>query len=188
MNYQSTFASTTLSLALAAGLLASAVSGRAQSATATISGTAVTGGFDYTILLENTGSTDFNSFWYGWTASGNNLPSNPSGADNSLGWDNFLDGTSIIWQNNTGTALGPGQTGSFTFFSTDTPTAITTPPSGGSVAYVGAVDFSQGVPGDSTPAFSPTLVTAPEPSTIALLAAGSLGLLASSRRRSGRPR
>lgn len=174
-----------LGLAIGVGLLASAVSSHAQGAMATISGTVVTGGFDYTILLENTGSTDLNSFWYGWTASGNNLPSNPSGPDNSLGWDNVLDGTSIIWQNNTGTALTPGQTGSFTFFSTDTPTAITTPPSGGSVAYVGAVDFSQGVPGASTPAFSPTLVTAPEPSVVALLAVGSLGLLASGRRRLG---
>jgi hypothetical protein len=183
MNHQSTLTSMRLGLAVVVGLLVSAVYGRAQDATATISGIAVTGGFDYTILFENTGSTDFNSFWYGWTASGNNLPSNPSNAGNSLGWDNILSGTSIIWQNNTGTALTPGQTGSFTFFSTATPAAITTPPSGGSVAYVGGVDFSQDVPGDSTPPFSPTLVTTPEPSTVALLAVGSLGLLASGRRR-----
>lgn len=167
-----------LALAIAAGLLASTVSSRAQGAMATISGTPNNGGFDYTILLENTGSTDLNGFWYGWTFSGNNLPSNPSGGDNSLGWDNNLLGNSIIWQNNTGTPLGPGQTGSFYFFSTDTPTAITTPPSGGSFAYVGAVDASA-----YTPQFSPTLVAAPEPSTVTLLAVGSLGLLVSGRRK-----
>ncbi len=163
---------------VAAGLLASAVSSQAQGAMATLSGTAVSGGFDYTILIENTGDTDLNGFWYGWTFSGNNLPSNPSDAGNSLGWDNNLSGNSIIWQNNTGTALGPGQTGSFTFFSTDTPTAITTPPSGASVAYVGAVLGSA-----NTPDFSPTLVTAPEPSTVALFAAGAAGMLASVRRK-----
>jgi hypothetical protein len=163
---------------VAAGLFASAASSQAQEAMATISGTAVTGGFDYTILLENTGGTDLNGFWYGWTFGGNNLPSSPSNAGNSLGWDNNLSGTSIIWQNNTGTALGPGETGSFTFFSTDTPTAITTSPSGASVAYVGAVLGSA-----NTPDFSPTLVAAPEPSTLALFAAGAAGMLASIRRK-----
>ena len=164
---------------MAAGVLASAVSSRAQGAMATISGTSVPGGFDYTILLQNTDAdTDLNGFWYGWTFSGNNLPSVPSNAGNSLGWDNNVAGNSIIWQNNTGTPLSPGQTGTFTFFSTDTPTAITTPPSGASVAYVGAVLGSA-----NTPDFSPTLVAAPEPSTIALLAVAALGLLATSRRR-----
>ena len=160
-----------------AGLLASAVSSHAQGAVATISGVAVSGGFDYTIILQNTGSGNLNSFWYGWTASGNNLPSSPSGPTNSLGWGNSVVGNSIEWVNSSGTALTPGHFGTFFFFSTATPTAITTPPSGGSVAYVNGIDFSQGVAGDSTPAFSPTLVTAPEPSSTALLAIGALGLL-----------
>lgn len=107
MNQQQLLASMRLGLGIAAGLLASAISSHAQGAMATISGTAVTGGFDYTILLENTGSTDLNGFWYGWTFSGNNLPSNLGNAGNSLGWDNTLAGNSIIWQNNTGTPLAP---------------------------------------------------------------------------------
>ncbi|MFZ0828747.1 MAG: hypothetical protein WAO02_15120 [Verrucomicrobiia bacterium] len=169
-------------LALAAGLAASAVSSSAQSATATISDTAVSGGYDYTIILQNTGTFNLNSFWYGWTTSGNNLPSNPSTAANSLGWNNNLAANSIEWVNGAGSALTPGHSGTFTFFSTSTPSAITTLPSGESVAYVGGIDFSQNVPGDSTAVFAPTLVAAPEPSSFGLLTAGWCGLWVASRR------
>ena len=150
---------------------------------ATISDVAVSGGYDYTILLQNTGSTSLNSFWYGWTQGGNNLPSVPSGPANSLGWGNSVVGNSIEWVNSSGTTLAPGFSGTFFFFSSSTPTLMTTPPHGGSVAYVNGIDFSQGVTGDSTGAFSPTLVTTPEPSSAALLAIGSLGLLACSWRK-----
>jgi hypothetical protein len=181
MNNKPKSVSIRFALAVAAGLAASTVSSHAQGATATISDVAAGGGvFDYTITLLNTGSDDLNSFWYGWTENGNNLPigHNPTSAGNSLGWDNDLDGNSIQWENNSGTALGSGQSGIFTFASTATPSAITTTPSGGSVAYVGGIDFSQDSPGDSTPAFSPALAAAPEPSSSGLLIVGLLGLLA----------
>lgn len=161
-----------LALAIAAGLGISAVSGHAQSASATISDVAAGGGnFDYTITLFNTGTQSLNSFWYGWTDTGNNLPSDPTSAGNSLSWANDLDGNSIMWENSTGTALAPGHSATFTFVSSSSPTAITALPSGESVAYVGGIDFSQGVSGDSTGAFSPTLVV-PEPSSAALFGAG----------------
>jgi hypothetical protein len=182
MNNQPKPTSIRFTLAVVAGLVASAVSSNAQSATATISGTPVSGGFNYTILLHNTGSDFLNSFWYGWTTSGNNLPSNPSVAGNSLGWGNILDFNSIQWENSGGSALAPGQFGTFTFFSTSTPSAITTSPSGESVVYesgTGPQTFTQDLPGTASPVFSPTLVAAPEPSSLALLTIGSLGLLAS---------
>lgn len=172
-----------IALAAAAALAGSIESTRAQSATATISDVPAGGGiFDYTIILQNTGSQNLNSFWYGWTQSGNNLPSNPSNAGNSLGWANNLDGNSIEWQNSTGTALSPGQSATFTFQSTSTLTDMTTPPAGESVAYVGTIDFSQGSAGDSTPVFSPTIAPVPEPATIALVAVGFPLLAGSSRR------
>src|ERR1700759_1858277 len=113
------------------------VSSWAQGATATIFEVAVGGGtFEYTITLQNTGTLALNSFWYGWTDFGNNLPSNPSSAANSIGWANVLDFNSIQWQNTTGaSALAPGQSATFTFFSTSTLAQLTTAPSGESVAY-----------------------------------------------------
>jgi len=183
MNHKPQSPSIHFTVAIVMGLAASAVSSFAQGASATISDVAVSGGFDYTITLNNIGATSLHSFWYGWTTSGNNLPSNPSSAGNSLGWANTLFGNSIMWGDSSDTALAPGHSGSFTFFSSSTPAAITTSPSGESVAYVGSIDFSQGSPGDSTGIFSPTLVAAPEPSSMALLAMVSLGMLAAVRRK-----
>jgi hypothetical protein len=179
MTNQPKFKSIYLTLVAVAGFAASAASTQAQSASAMISGMAVAGGFDYTITLLNNGSSSLQGFWYGWTDSGNNLPSNPSTAASSVGWAvNFFGGNSIQWQGTAGTALAAGNSATFTFFDTSTPAAITTSPSGESVAYTGTIQFNQATPGVSSPVFSPVLVASPEPSSIALLAFGSLGLLA----------
>jgi PEP-CTERM motif len=162
-----------LAAAVTAGLAASTLHSHAQSAAGTISGIAAGGGaFDYTITLTNTGTLSLNSFWYGWTTSGNNLPSDPSSAGNSLGWANTLDANSIMWVNGSGTALAPGHSATFTFIDTSAPAAITMVPSGESVVYVHGIDFTQNSPGDSSPVFSPSLVSVPEPSSLGLLAAG----------------
>jgi hypothetical protein len=165
-------------LAVAASLAASTLSSQAQSATATISGNLVGSTYDYTLTLNNTGATSLNSFWYGWIQFLNDLPSVPSNPANTLGWGNSVSGNSIMWINSTGTALAPSQSGTFTFESTSTPAEMTAGIAGESVAYVGGITFSQGVPGDSTGIITPTLVAVPEPSTLSLLIAGSLGLLA----------
>jgi hypothetical protein len=178
-----------LALVVAAGLAVSTVSSQAQSATATISGVAAGGGvFDYTITLQNTGTTSLDSFWYAWTTSGNNLSVGVTSPGSSLGWtDTSLEGnTSISYEGNAGNALAVGQSAIFTFDSTETPSAITTSPSGESVAYVsgtGPNTFEQNDPGVASPVFSPTLVTVPEPSSFGLLITGLLGLLAAGWRR-----
>jgi hypothetical protein len=165
-------------LAVAAGLAVSTVSSHAQNATATISGVAAGGGvFDYTIILKNTGATSLDSFWYAWTLGGNNLSAAATNPGSSLGWvDTSLEGnTSISWEGNSGNTLAAGQSATFTFDSTETPVAITTPPAGESVAYVsgtGPNTFAQNQPGVASPVFSPTLVAAPEPSSLGLLMAG----------------
>jgi hypothetical protein len=174
-----------LAIAVATGLAASTSSSQAQSATATISDVPAAGGdFDYTLTLKNTGTQSLNSFWYGWTTSGNNLPSDPVSAANSLGWASSIAGNSIQWENSSynyygytyyyGTSLAAGQSATFTFVSASTLSAITQSPSGESVAYVGGIDGSQGVTGDSTAVFSPTLVAVPESTSMGLIAAGSL--------------
>jgi hypothetical protein len=100
-----------LCMAIATGLAAAVVSSHAQSGTATISGGAAGSSFDYTRTLENTGTNALNSFWFGWTTSGDNLPSAPSSSANSLAWSNDLSGNSIKWTNSSGTALAPGASG-----------------------------------------------------------------------------
>jgi len=162
-------------------LAATAVSAQAQDATATISGVQSGSVYDYTITLDNTGTTQLDSFWYAWTQSGNNLSATPSNLGNSLGWNNALFNEGGVetpqFTGNSSDALAPGKSATFTFVSTETPTQITTPPSGESVAYVNGIDFSQNSPGDSTPIFSPSLVAVPESTSPALLAVGCLGTI-----------
>jgi hypothetical protein len=181
-NHKAKSISICLALAVAAGVMASAVDSQAQSATATISGVAAGGGvFDYTITLQNTGTTSLDSFWYAWTTSGNNLSAAISNPGSSLGWvDTAIEGnTSISWEDSSSNPLAVGHSATFTFDSTETPSAITTLPSGESVVYVsgtGPNTFGENDPGSASPAFAPTLV--PEPSSFGLLIAGALGLLA----------
>ncbi len=170
-----------LPLIVAAALAASAAYSHAQEASATISGASDgSGNYDYTISLFNSGTTPLDGFWYGWTYDGNNLPSDPTAADNSLGWYNYLTGNSIEWQGQGGDDLMPGNSATFTFVAPTDPIDITTDPSGESVVYVYGIDGSQSYPGDSSDPFSPTLAV-PEPSSLALLAAGAVVVAASIR-------
>lgn len=140
--------------------------------------------YDYTLTLDNTGTNSIQSFWYGWTTSGNNLPSVPNTPGNSLGWANTVSGNSIKYTGNSGNALAPNSTATFTFDSASTPAQITAGASGQSVVYAGAIDFTQNSPGDSSAVFAPTLTTVPEPSTLGLLVAGLLGLTGAGWRKS----
>ncbi|HTR41217.1 MAG TPA: PEP-CTERM sorting domain-containing protein [Pseudomonadales bacterium] len=177
------FKSFAIGLLTAAGLAASMASGHAQNATATISNTGMNGSlYIYTITLHNTGTTTLDSFWYAWTLGGNNLSAPASNAGSALGWvDTGLTGsTSISWEGNGSDSLAQGASTTFTFDSSENPTTITTAPSGESVAYVSATGpntFGQNSPGSASPVFSPTLVTAPEPSTWSLIIVGLGALL-----------
>jgi hypothetical protein len=169
-------------------MAATNLSSHAQNATASLVGVQAGSAYDYTLTLHNTGTTPLNSLWYGWTTSGNNLSSVPSSAGNLIGWGSSVVGNSIEWVNSTGTPLAAGQSGVFTFVSTSTPVQITTLPSGQSVAYVNGIDFTENFPGHSSPVFSPSLGTVPEPSSFALAIVGSLSWLVARRkapRRSG---
>jgi hypothetical protein len=170
------------------------VTAQAQDASATISAVQAGSDFDYTLTLYNTsiynpaGATQLDSFWFGWTDTGDNLSAAPSSAENSLGWQNRVDGNSIQFIGNSSDALGAGQSATFTFVSTENPIAIATAPQGASVAYVNGIDFSQNVTGDSTPVFYTSLVFAavPESTSPALLAVGCLGVIMMMRKNSGK--
>jgi len=62
-------------------IASSVISAKAQDATATISAVQSRSGYDYTITLNNTGNTQFEAFWYGWTQAGNNLAVAPTSAE-----------------------------------------------------------------------------------------------------------
>ena len=163
-------------LALAAGLSATSALavGGTITASATLSDVQVGSTYDYTLTLYNTGTLAIDSFWYGWTTSGNNLPSVPTSPGNLLAWTNTVSGNSIKYTGNSGDSLAPSSSAIFTFDSTSTPSQITAGASGESVAYVGGIDFTQNVLGDSSPVFAPPAV--PEPSTLGLFVVGLIGI------------
>jgi hypothetical protein len=158
-------------------------SSRAQgtlSATATITETGQAGSeFEYSLVLDNTGSDPINALWYGWTIGSFNLPSSPSDIAGPTGWTGTADGDSIQFKNISGTALAPGGFETFTFESTSSFSQMTTgthdgDPTGESVAYAAVSDIGeQGQAGIASNPFTPTAV--PEPSTIVLMLTGLAG-------------
>jgi hypothetical protein len=177
-----------LAYAAAAGLVASNLHAQGTiSATATLTETGTVGSeFEYSLSLDNTGSVPINAFWYGWIQFAFDLPTIPTSVTAPSGWAGTVQGKSIQFANNSGSAIAPGAFGTFTFESTSTPTAMTTgsnggAPTGDSVAYatVAAMQSSdQSDPGIATGPFQPTLTTVPEPSTFGLLATGLGGVSA----------
>jgi hypothetical protein len=137
-------------------------------AAATITETGTSGSeFMYSLTLTNEGSNPINAFWYGWTVGSFNLPSVPTSLAGPTGWTASALSESVQFGNSTGSAIAPGATGTFTFESTSSPTALTTgthdgDPTGESVAYatVAAMKaFEQSVAGVASGAFVPTLQT-----------------------------
>jgi hypothetical protein len=169
----------TFAIAVIVGLAASAVSGRAQGATGTLTGVQVGVNYDYTLTLNNTGSVALESLWYAWIPGFFFLPSTPSSASGTAngatsGWTASIVSKSIQFQGNSSNAIQPGQSATFTFVSTDSPATLagnsSGHPIGDSFAYVGTVDASAGV--------NFIVQSVPEPSSFGLLVTGSLGLLA----------
>ncbi len=172
------------SLAVATALGVSTLSSHAQqvAVTATFTDVAGTGGnFDYTVTLDNTGTEAIQSFWMGWIPGAFDVAS-PSAAGNSLGWSSTLDGNSVQYGGTAGTALGLGDSGTFTFDSTTTPTEIesATANAGASTVYgvndPNQFDFSLAGESANTETFD-LVQTVPEPSSFAFFAAGLIAFL-----------
>jgi PEP-CTERM motif len=171
------------SLAVATALGVSTLSSHAQqvAATGTFTDVAGTGGnFDYTVTLDNTGTEAIQSFWMGWIPGAFDVAS-PSNAGNSLGWSSTLDGNSVQYGGTAGTALGLGDSGTFTFDSTTTPTEIESVMNNAGASTVYGVDdpnqLSFSLDGANTATFDLTVQTVPEPSSFAFFAAGLIAFL-----------
>jgi len=181
------------SWALAAGLAALAVTGTAQAqgivATGTFTDTPNGGAYNYVIDLQNSASSTspVGTFWFSWVPGQFFLPSSPSGVTPPSGWsDSIITGSgrsSIEFTaNSTSAAIPAGGSLDFGFTSIDTPSTLAGP----SAVPGDAVGLSTLYSGDS--AFSGnslqfTVTETPEPSSLALLAAGSLGCLFAVRRK-----
>jgi hypothetical protein len=169
-------------LTAAAGLAACSLHAQGTlSATATLAETGMVGSeYEYSLVLDNTGSNPINALWYGWIQFEFDLPSSPTSVATTLaGWSGAADGNSIQFKNVSGSGIAPGGIGAFTFDSTSNPTSMTTSPAGESVAYGTVASMNadqQSVAGLASGPFAPTLV--PEPSALGLLATGLAGLSA----------
>jgi hypothetical protein len=166
------------------------------SATAALTETGTSGSeFEYSLTLDNTGNVAINAFWYGWVQGSFDLPSTPTSITAPTGWSSstsFAD--SVVFENNSGSAVAPGQIGTFNFESTFGPTAMTSgttdnAPTGDSVVYAsssGPSSFGENDPGVASGPFQPSLTAVPEPSAFGLLATGLTGMsLWMAKRRSG---
>lgn len=173
-----------ISLAIAAALGVSTLSSHAQqvAATATFTDVAGTGGdFDYTVTLANTGTEAIQSFWMGWIPGAFDVAS-PTAAGNNLGWTSTVDGNSVQYRGTAGTALGLGDSGTFTFDSTTTPTELASAMDNAGASTVYGVDdpnqLSFSLAGESANTETFDLVqTVPEPSSFAFFAAGLIAFL-----------
>jgi hypothetical protein len=158
-----------------------AATGKAATlADATLTSTPLSGSlFDYTITLNNIGTTPIETFWYAWIPGQDYLatrptPQLPSGWTETITGGSAGDGFAIRWTT-TSAPIAAGSSLNFEFSSTDTPAEIAGDstffpgtPVGTSFVYQGA-PFSAG-----SDQF--VVQSVPEPSSIATLATGLLFL------------
>lgn len=188
-------------LAIAAAAIACACAAQpaaaALDADATISATQLTPtSWHYTLTLTDAGDTAVGSFWFAWIPGQDYMPTQPTNITSPTDWAAVItggnpgNGYAIQWVAGAGAALMPGQSVStFSFDSATTPQQM----AGNSPFYPGTPVLTSfayiGAPfGDPGYQFVVEAAPVPEPSTMALLAAGGLlvvGRVATRRRRSG---
>jgi hypothetical protein len=169
-----------LGLILVAGTAAS-VHAQGQIGSGTISGSG-SGPYTYSLSFgDAAGATSpIGSVWYGWTASGGDfLPGVPTSASAPAGWLATVSGRSVQF-----TATSPanditagGSLSGFGYQATFSPAQLAAAPNAAlTVAY------SAGLFSDAGDPFTVTAVV-PEPSALALLLCGAIGLCWAGRRR-----
>ena len=150
---------------LAAALLAllPATASAAESASATMIATQISGGYHYAITLNDTGTTTVGTFWFAWVPGLNFMSVVPTNVQAPSGWMATMvssNGNSILYVATT--PLGAGQSLSgFSFDSTLTPAQMTGPASGGNYEVVTSFVYS-GMPfSDAGFQFNPTVSSGP---------------------------
>jgi hypothetical protein len=139
--------------------------------------------FNYTLTLDNNSppNTPIETLWYAWVPGSDFLPTSPTSVQAPAGWTGTImgggpgDGFSIEFTTSTA-PLNSGNSLTFQFQSSDTPAQLAgnspffpTTPVGTSYVYEGSPFVTAGGPF--------VVQSVPEPSTMALLLVGALGLL-----------
>ena len=134
---------------------------------------------DYSITLNNTGTTTIGTFWFGWVPGAGFLSATPTDIGSPAGWTEMTtnSGAAIQWITSTPLAAGSSLSG-FTFDSTETPTELLSAftgtgtgsgdPQSTAFVYSGAPLVGAGDQFVVTPATAAT----PEPGTMLLTLTG----------------
>ncbi len=176
---------TGMTVALATVWLAAGARGfAAESATASITDQDLGGGnFDYTITLDDTGTTNIGTLWFAWIPGQDYLPLQPTSTTSPTGWavDQFThagssDGYAIQWVASSD-LLTPGNSLTFSFDTTAPPAQIAADSTFHPGVPVTTAFIYSGAPfSDNGVRLVATVVT-PEPSSLALLFLGATGVV-----------
>jgi hypothetical protein len=86
------------------GLLAALAANAAEIGTATITSTQISpGNFQYSLTLNDTGTTKLGTFWFAWIPGDNFMPVSPTGITSPAGWQAIIttggpsNGSAIQW-------------------------------------------------------------------------------------------
>jgi Bacterial Ig-like domain (group 3) len=134
--------------------------------------------FNYTITLNNTGTTNIGTFWFAWIPGQDYMANNPISVANPTGWISAVtggfpgDGYAIRWVATTA-PITPGNSLNFNFTSAETPAQLggnspffSNPPEGTSFVYIGAPESDPGYEFVVRAATTTTLAdNGPNPST-----------------------
>jgi hypothetical protein len=185
-----------LGIVLSFGVLAApAFAGPILNPTATVQSTALGGGeFDYKVTLTDSASSPapIGTFWFSWVPGQDFMDKAPLSVTSPAGWSDMVtnggptDGFAIQWVANLSSVLTPGNSLTFEFTSTETPAQLMgNSPFHTSFPERTAFVFSGAPFSDSGTQFTVATASAvPEPSSLVLMLAGGLAIVA--RKRIGR--